>query len=197
VRANPVHAAQDARSPSVFRHVSSSSICDLLRKGNTQHGDGIRRAQSNEFATLQNSWNKTRIFAANFRQMFLHVRRLGEEDDFANYFRSSHHRISIADACGPTNIVRQLRVRLESENQLCPTSPAMWGSRPFTSSRGNGHGVPDTGRLRLRHADGQRSPNDQPTWMMALRQSSRTARRFSAEQYPISSRAKNNSHYGS
>jgi hypothetical protein len=85
-RAIPVHAAEATRSPSVFRHASSSSICDLLRKANTQHGDGIRRAQSNEFATLQNSWNKTRIIAANFRQMFLRVRRLGKGGFCENYF---------------------------------------------------------------------------------------------------------------
>jgi hypothetical protein len=60
---------------------------------NIQHGDANRRAQSNECSIRKNSWNKTRIFAANFRRMFLRVRRLGRAQFFRTIFRSGDRAI--------------------------------------------------------------------------------------------------------
>jgi hypothetical protein len=53
---------------------------------NTQHGDANRRAQSNECSIRKNSWNKTRIFGANFRRMFLRVRSLRRARFFQTIF---------------------------------------------------------------------------------------------------------------
>jgi hypothetical protein len=66
MRANSIHEASPAPLPAAFRHVSASSMRDLLREGNTQDGDAIRFAQCNETATSKNSWNKHRIFGASF-----------------------------------------------------------------------------------------------------------------------------------
>jgi hypothetical protein len=54
VRASPDPAAKHARLPSTFRRMPSPSICDLLRKRNAQHGDAIRRVQSNERSIRKN-----------------------------------------------------------------------------------------------------------------------------------------------
>jgi len=52
-----------------------------------EHGDAISRAQANEYATPKNSWNKHRIFGANFRRKFLCVRQLRRARFFLNSSR--------------------------------------------------------------------------------------------------------------
>jgi hypothetical protein len=73
-----IPARPDAGS-SIF-HVRTPS------QENIQHGDANVRAQLPETPVRKDCWNKPRIFAANFRRMFLRVRWLGNGAIFRMIF---------------------------------------------------------------------------------------------------------------
>jgi hypothetical protein len=59
-----------------------------------EHGDALAHAQLHKTLVLQDFWNKSRIFGAKFRRMFLRVRRLARSRFFSNYFDPAHVEFS-------------------------------------------------------------------------------------------------------
>jgi hypothetical protein len=71
-----------------FRNIAMIDLshAHLPSRESTQHGAAKYHAQANKIATPQNSWNEQRNFGADFRRMFLWVRRLRRERDFFEPF---------------------------------------------------------------------------------------------------------------